>query len=830
MSSSFKSNINKTGGRKFKSYAKTCRYSTKSAGAKFQKTGEFLVIVESPSKCKSIEGYLGYKYNVIASCGHITSLESLKDIDTKHDFSPTFRVKDDKTAHVELMRSIIQQYPKCNIIIATDDDREGEAIAYAIATTFDLPLETTPRIVFNEITRTAIQNAFANPIHINMSLVMAQQARQILDVLIGFKVSPVLWKYIYHSKNNALSAGRCQTPALMLVYENHIKGSINISHETYDITGYFLPKNLPFKLNVRFATTEEARIFMEASVGFVHTAKIGEKRFTTRASPKPLNTAQLLQHASNVLRFSPKTTMQVAQALYQGGYITYMRTESKTYSKDFIVSAKSYIENTFGDKKYIGDLTGVENCPGVNPHEAVRVTDVFTREISSDDAQMKSLYKLIWKSSVESCMSDATYNAYNITVSAPQDHKYNYIHEEPIFLGWKQLDVGTVKTGNGKRFEADNSTGTLLYMWALPKECKVHYSQITAQVSERHGHSHYSESTLIRSLEEMGIGRPSTYALFVETIQDRGYVTKEDVVGRKSTCVDFRLIDGILEEVIAEKVFGAEKDRLIIQPVGKLCIEFLSEHFADIFDYSYTKRMEEELDAIANSPVTIARNVSDILVQPVRTEYLVCKRAFDDIDRQIKSISKLKKETYEIDEKHTLTFQQFGPCVVRILDNGEKEYIPVKKSLASSLDLDKVRRKEYSLDELLEFNTPFLGKNDSGVPVIIKVGKFGAYIECGDEKKGLNGIHKPLNELSLEDAISILRGDMEPDVESQKGFLRVLNGDMSIRKGRFGHYIFYRTKAMEKPRFFSLKKFDGKYLDCSVDTVIEWTIATYLKE
>jgi len=218
------------------------------------------------------------------------------------------------------------------------------------------------------------------------------------------------------------------------------------------------------------------------------------------------------------------------------------------------------------------------------------------------------------------------------------------------------------------------------------------------------------------------------------------------------------------------------------------------------------------------------------MVQPVRTEYLVCKRAFDDIDRQIKSISKLKKETYEIDERHTLTFQQFGPCVVRILENGEKEYIPVKKSLASSLDLDKVRRKEYTLEDLLEFRSPFLGNDAIGVPVYIKVGKFGAYIECGEAKKSVKGISTPLGELSLEGALAILSGETEVDAGNKKGMLRVLSEDMSVRKGRFGHYVFYRTKAMDKPRFFSLKKFDGKYLDCSTDEVVEWITKTYLGE
>lgn len=812
---------------KFKSYSgKKPVYGNKKK-ALFKRTGDFLIIVESPSKCSSIEKYLGGNYNVIASCGHITSLESMKDIDTKNDFSPTYKIKDDKIGHVAFMRSAIEQYSKDNVIIATDDDREGEGIAYAIATTFNLSIETTKRIVFNEITKTAIQHAVASPIRINMSLVLAQQARQILDILIGFKVSPVLWKYIYHSKTNALSAGRCQTPALMLVYENYLKESTCVTHESYDITGLFLPKNLPFKLDYRFTTALDAKIFMEESISHRHTANMGEKRFLKKSPPKPLNTAQLLQQASNILRFSPKTTMQTAQALYQGGFITYMRTDSRTYSRDFIDSVGKYITKTYGDDKYVGNLSGIENKAGTNPHEAIRITNISIYDIPIEDNHMKSLYKLIWRASVESCMSDATYNAYTITISAPQNHKYLYVHEEPVFLGWKYLDAFKAKIVRKKQ-EADNSTGTLLYMWALPKDGGVVYKQITAQMSQHGGHQHYSESTLIHRLEELGIGRPSTYAMFIDTIQERGYVSKEDVAGHNYACVDFRLHDGILEETIGSKTFGVEKGRLIIQPVGKICIEFLSQHFSELFDYSYTKTMEEELDIIANSPVTTSRSVADILTQPVRTEYLVCKRTFDDISRQIKSISKLKKEEYVIDDKHVLTFQQFGPCIIRTLDDGEKEYIPVKKTLASSLDLDKIRRKEYSLDELLEFKSPLLGNNSAGVPVFVKVGKFGAYIECGDTKKSIKTMSKPLDELSLDEAIMILNGETDTDVASQKGVLRVLNEDFSIRKGRFGHYCYYRTREMTTPRFFSLKKFDDQYLDCSEYAVIEWVNKTYL--
>lgn len=811
---------------KFKSYPRKKVVYDNRKKASFKRTGAFLIIVESPSKCSSIETYLGGNYNVIASCGHITAIESMKDIDIKNDFSPTYKIKEDKTAHVAFMRFAIEQYSKDNVIIATDDDREGEGIAYAIATTFNLPIETTKRIIFNEVTKTAIQTAVASPMRINMSLVLSQQARQILDIIIGFKVSPILWKYIYHSKTNALSAGRCQTPALMLVYENYIKGTTSVPRETYDITGFFLPKNLSFKLNHRFETVLETSLFMEESIVHKHIAKMGDKRFLKKSPPRPLNTSQLLQQANNILHFSPKSTMQTAQALYQSGYITYMRTDSQTYSSDFINSVDMYITKTYGDRKYVGELSGIENRVGTNPHEAIRITNISIYDIPMEDSRMKSLYKLIWRNSVESCMSDATFNAYTITISAPQNHKYSYVHEEPIFMGWKQMDLTLTKIGKKKQ-EVD-TTGTLLYMWALPKNGEVVYKQITAQVSQQCGHQHYSESTLIHRLEELGIGRPSTYAMFIETIQERGYVSKEDVEGHKSMCTDFRLCDGVLEKTLVSKIFGAEKGRLVMQPVGKICIEFLSQHFSELFDYSYTKTMEEELDIIANSPVMTSRSVSDILTQPVRTEYLVCKRTFDDISRQIKSISKLKKEEYVIDDRHVLTFQQFGPCVIRTLDNGEKEYIPVKKTLASSIDLDKIRRKEYSLDELLEFRTPLLGNNSAGIPVLIKVGKFGAFIECGDTKKSIKTMSKPLDELSLDEAIMILNGEMDTDVASQKGVLRILNEDFSIRKGRFGHYCYYRTREMTTPRFFSLKKFDNQYLDCSEYEVIEWVNKTYL--
>ena len=302
-----------------------------------------LVIVESPAKCRKIEKFLGNGYKCAASFGHIRGFDGgLKAIDIDNHFKPAFRTLPKKAKYIKKLRMLIKK--SSEVILATDDDREGEAIAWHLCQVFKLPINTTKRIIFHEITKSAIQHAIGNPTHLNMDKVCAQQARQILDLLVGFKISPILWKHISRNSKSGLSAGRCQTPALRLIYDNQKEIDNSPGKKVYETIGYFTKKNLEFKLNFNYSNEDSMGEFLESSIHFDHIYDVNKPKKISKKPPQPFSTSTLQQKASNELRFSPKQTMTLAQKLYENGYITYMRTDSKTYSKEFIIAAKLYIE------------------------------------------------------------------------------------------------------------------------------------------------------------------------------------------------------------------------------------------------------------------------------------------------------------------------------------------------------------------------------------------------------------------------------------------------------------------------------------------------------
>mgnify|MGYP003653194311 FL=1 len=555
----------------------------------------YLIIVESPSKCAKIESYLGTNYCCISSKGHIRSVNGLKSIDTKDTFEPQFTELAEKKDHIVFMKQTISKFSKENIILAADDDREGEAIAWHICEQFGLSTKTTPRIIFHEVTKNALLKAIKSPTTINLDLVKAQHARQVLDVIVGYKISPMLWKYLYNDSKNSLSAGRCQTPALRLVYDNEIEGKKKDNIQTYyKTTASFFEKNIHFNLNVEFQTKQEVEDHLKKSINHKHMLTISNPRDTTKSPPKPFHTSRLLQVASNILHISPSETMRLCQQLYQTGYITYMRTESTKYAKPFLQEISKYIQEEYGSEKYVGNIDELENKQSNNPHEAIRVTQLINKTILSDDTRLVSMYKLIWKNTVESCMSEAKYKAIPLEVSGPEKTKYTYTHEIPIFLGWKtvsdkKLDTDTQNEANGLH---------MFFKTQLQKPIK--YNWIESIISMKNKHTHYTEASLINKLETAGIGRPSTFSTIVSTIQDRGYVKKTDVDGIEIDCNNFKLEDDTLTETTEAKTFGNEKGKLVLQPIGTLTVEFLIEHYNSLFSYEYTKLMEDKLDAITN--------------------------------------------------------------------------------------------------------------------------------------------------------------------------------------------------------------------------------------
>ena len=395
-----------------------------------------LVIVESPAKCKKIESYLGPGYKCIASFGHIRDIkDGLKGIDVQNNFKPTFRLLPTKSKFIKPLRAAINKAKE--VILATDDDREGEAIAWHICKAFNLPVSTTPRIIFHEITKSAIKKAVQNPTVVDMNKVNAQQARQILDCLVGFTISPILWANI--SRKSGLSAGRCQTPALRLIYDNQQEINNAPGRIAYDTNGYFTKNNLEFKLNHHHNNEVEMGDFLESSADFKHIFTCRKPVAKKRQPPLPFTTSALQQKASNILHFSPKRTMTTAQKLYEQGYITYMRTDSRTYSKEFIAKAKTFIKGKWSEEyvnKNIFTLSQRKTSKkkkddnAQEAHEAIRPTDINKQKLPTGaDPSQQRLYDLIWTNTVESCMSPAEYNLITAKITAPEKHYYKHSEE-----------------------------------------------------------------------------------------------------------------------------------------------------------------------------------------------------------------------------------------------------------------------------------------------------------------------------------------------------------------------------------------------------------------
>jgi DNA topoisomerase-1 len=542
---------------------------------------KYLIIVESPSKCQKIEGFLGPQYHCIASKGHIRKISSLKSIDTENNFETDYDIIEEKKSHIESMKKIISQFPKENIILAMDDDREGEGIAWHICQVFDLDIISTKRILFREITQEALKNAVSNPTKLNMQLVYAQQARQILDIIVGYKISPILWKYLYSNKENSLSAGRCQTPALRLIYDRRMEESNKTIKLVYKTIGNFFSRNILFELSRDFESEKEIIEFLEKSKNFKYYLSISEKKKNEKSPPKPFNTSNLLQTASNILAMSPKETTALCQQLYQEGHITYIRTDSIKYSKTFISEAKNYISNKY-NSEYLGELSLIENKDESNPHEAIRVTHIETDTIKTDNKRLASLYKLIWRNTIESCMAPYKYTLQKAITEAPMNLYYSKEIEVPIFLGWKKVLEKESETN-----EQNKGSALLFYLETIEKTKKsFSHTEIQSKVSVRNIEKHYTEASLIKKLEDLGIGRPSTFASIIDTIQERGYVKKEDIEGKIQKINEFYLRGLEIEVEKSEKKIGESKNKLVIQQIGILTIEFLVKYFNSLLNAS----------------------------------------------------------------------------------------------------------------------------------------------------------------------------------------------------------------------------------------------------
>ena len=781
-----------------------------------------LVIVESPAKCKKIEEYLGPGYKCLASYGHLQELSSLKNIDIENNFKPTYTVIDNaiKKKQIELLRKEIKNAKE--VILASDGDREGEKIGYSIIELFKLPL-TTKRITFNEITESALQLAVQHPKTINMDIVHAQQARQILDILVGFKVSPMLWKFITKNKANSLSAGRCQTPALRLIYDNDEDIKKSEERKVYNTTGYFTNSNIAFDLSPqgKHESEDEITDFLDGCADFSHIYNCSQPVKVYKKPPEPFTTSRIQQVASNELHYAPKETMRICQLLYEGGFITYMRTDSKTYSAEFLDNVKEYIVRTYAEgEKYVSEnidsmATGAtkepekkkktkkaDKPPPQEAHEAIRPTNISLCELPENmDSKERRMYKLIWENTLESCMTSASFHSVTANISSFQDMKFVYTSELIDFPGWKIV---------AKKYSTENKE--YQYLQQIKQNSVIPYKKICSRVSIKGSKQHYTEARLVQLLEEKGIGRPSTFSSLVDKIQERGYVKKEDVKGKELICKDYELENDEICEIETKREFGNEKGKLVLQPLGRVVMEFLEKHFDELFNYNYTSLMEDALDKIAKGE---------------HIWHELCNKCNKEIDTLVDGLKDETKIEIKIDDNNTYMIGKYGPvikCVEEVDGKEEIKFKPIKKDVDTKL----LEKGTFTAEELIDTNktakSQYILGQHNGKDVILRKGKFGLYISWGENSKTLKELgNRPIENITFDEVRKYL--------DEGSNMIREISSSISIRKGPKGDYIFYKTAKMKKPDFKDIKSFTSEtkedYKICDITILKSWLSDKY---
>lgn len=828
------------------------------------KTDTTLLIVESPSKCATIMKYLGDGYRCVATCGHMRYLDGLNAIDVNKNYKLKFTIMDSKKAQITRIESEIKIAGR--IIIATDDDREGESIAWHICDMFHLPIESTERIVFHEITKDALEKAMVSPRKVNMNIVTSAHARQILDLLIGYKISPSLWKHI---SSTGLSAGRCQTPALRLVYDNqreiesrlmhinNVNSNNNSENENifeYSVCGYFTKLNIPFSLEKRFKSffseqegerELELETFLKNSISSDHVFMCVENNTDVRnlSPPVPFSTSRLQQTASNEFSISPSETMKICQTLYERGYITYIRTTGKSYSAEFVGQANNYVREKWGEKYVKGCGNDDNKGDRVDAHEAIRPTDVTRISLTGDFHTLEQkMYKLIWKNALENCMSDYTFlpmvSKINANV-ANTNYTYKFSCQKPIFLGWKAVQGFTP--------EQERHCTMMDYLHNFRENSIIPYNKIeTSIVITSHMGAHYTEARLIQALEEKEIGRPSTYSTIIEKIMEREYVKKQNVVGIRMECNEYILVDKVISKIKSWREFGNENNKLILTPIGKSVLEFLTFHFPILFSYDYTRHMEMRLDDIAASANGI---------DPKHDLKIVCDECVGEIEECINKIKKIKKDEtqYRIDDHHIFIIGKHGPvvmysekpfpiheeggCYDKFLNagiNSEENQSIILKKVKPGLIFDDLKMGKYAnLSEIIVEDSSLerVVGTFGGFSVTLKNGRFGKYVvwgKNGENRKSFK-CSKNISDISLEEVIHHIENNSNNSNESNDSndsicldVVRIVNDDISIRKGKYGDYIFYKTSQMKKPKFISLKTFKLDYNKCPLNDIASW--------
>ena len=758
---------------------------------------ENLVIVESPAKAKTIEKFLGKGYVVKSSFGHIRDL-SKKGLGVKIDesFMPDYEVLPDKRKVVDDLSKLAEQAQ--TVWLASDEDREGEAIAWHLAEVLELPVDKTKRIVFHEITKNAILHAIENPRTIDMNLVDAQQARRVLDRIVGFELSPVLWKKV----KPALSAGRVQSVAVRLIVEREREIIAFQSTPYFRVVAQFYPaadeSKTIFKaeLNRRFETKEEAEAFLHSAVGASFSVSKAEEKPMKRYPAAPFTTSTLQQEAGRKLGMSVAQTMSVAQHLYEQGLITYMRTDSVNLSAQAIAQCKQEISKHFGEKYSSAHNYKTKTKGAQEAHEAIRPSYIDRVEIDGTAAE-KRLYDLIWKRTVASQMVAAEVDRTTVVIDMNGSESQFVASGEVVrFDGFLRLYSESVDEDQLK----DSSEEAL-----LPK-MQVGDSVISTQIvaTERFTTAppRYNEASLVKRLEELGIGRPSTYAPTITTIINRGYVVKQnrDAQKRQYTALTLSSAGKISEKRLSES-FGKEKNRLAPTDIGMVVNDYLERQFVDIMDYNFTASVEKEFDHVANGELTW-REMITRFYSPFHVQVEKALETQTDKDSQSRVLGVDPQSGREVKAR----IGRYGPMVeiAAAQEGGKAQFASLKKGqLIESI----------TLEEALElFTLPRnLGKYE-GYDLMVGIGRFGPYVRYGNSFASLTKNDDPYT-IQYERAVELI-AEQQAQAAAAAAPLKSFEEDknMVIKNGRYGAYIAYKGKNYRLPN--GRKVEDLNYEDC----------------
>ncbi len=744
-----------------------------------------LVIVESPAKAKTIEKYLGNDFHVLSSVGHIRAIaKKTKDgtppIDIQHGFKTTYEIDPEKKKVIAELKKAVKSVGAANVWLATDEDREGEAIAWHLCEVLKLDPKTTKRITFHEITKSAIEEAIKHPRTVDMKLVEAQQARQILDRIVGFELSPVVWQKVPGGK----SAGRVQSPAVRLLVEREHEIDAFAGSSQFKVTAIFAAgkQELKAELKQRFDSEYTARAFLESLAGATFTVTDISTSPSSRNPAAPFTTSTLQQEANSKLGMGSRATMASAQKLYQEGRITYMRTDSVNLSSQAIAASADYIKRLYGIEYSHVRKFKTKSAGAQEAHEAIRPTDITRESVSGSDYDQR-LYDLIRRRTLASQMAPAKLENTTITISINDGEKQNNsskTNDKLVFEAKGQVVLfdGFLRVyGGGK----DDTILPTVKSGDQLQRHSVEARQVFARPPAR-----YTEGTLVKKLEELGIGRPSTYATIMNTIQTRGYAEKGDSEGVPRDVILLQLIDNKVEREIVQEKTGSNKGKLVPTPAGELISGFLTDHFDRVVDYGFTADVEKDFDDIAGD--RLARNT---MLEKFYAPFHALIEQSGNIDRRTVGANREVGIDPKSGKPIIARFGRFGP-MLQLGSSDDKADKPQFAPLPKGAKIETV-----TLEQALHaFELPRLvGQTEDGQDIKANVGRFGPYIQIGKLYVSLKDIDP--REVTQEQARELYAAKLKAEAEKN---IADFGDGIKVLNGRFGPYVTDGSKNAKIPK------------------------------